>query len=288
LGGFKIGKAKIIFITIAIIIILVLLGGFLFYRSLTKSETREAFLSELKGNVLVDQGEGWKAATAGIDLYANDKIKTEDGSAVVVLQESVLITLKSKTEVEIKDLGKENLNVKQNSGTTWNKFTGLTGVESYKIETPNTVAAVRGTGWELTANDEGDQIIVGDGTVDYTYNEKEISVNALEKYTAEGKELNKGVLTGAEKTKIKEYLMKDLETLRKLRWDEINKNKKLYEFAKKKFNFDDAKVQAIFDYADKEEINEDEINIPIKTEGVYKMIAISKKIREILKLIENI
>lgn len=245
-------------------------------------------MSEVNGNVLIDQGNGWKSASVGIDLYTNDKIKTEDGNAIVVLYESVLVTLKPKTEVEIKDLDKENLNVKQNSGTTWNKFTGLSGVESYQVETPNTVAAVRGTGWELNA--EKNQIIVSDGKVDYKYGDKEISVNALEKYILESEKLLKKDLTADERARLKEHLNKDVETLKGMRWDEVNKNKWVYEMAKKRFNFDDAMVQKFFDETDKGEVNEDEIlnKVPIKVEGFLKIIAINKKIREILKLIESI
>ena len=140
-------KLAYIILGIAAVIIIIAIFG---YFKITGSPTVAAFLNIYKGNVQVDHGSGWTSAQDGMNLAEQDHVKTlQDSEAAVVLHESVIVNLAPDTELFIKDLTKEHMKVEQPSGSTWNKFTGIAGVEGYSVETPTTVATVRGTGFEV-------------------------------------------------------------------------------------------------------------------------------------------
>ena len=128
-------------VLLVLVILIVLIAG-LGYYFLYSDTVIKAFLTIESGSAQVDKGSGWEAAVDDMKLSKNDKIKVIDGLSVVTLHESVIIELEAGTEVSIASLTKKKLELKQDSGSTWNKFTRVTGVDGYEVETPTSVATI--------------------------------------------------------------------------------------------------------------------------------------------------
>lgn len=285
-------KTAIILLSILLVI---LIAGVSIYFYITGSSTTTAFLFVEQGKVQVDQGSGWMDAQDRVELGLNDKVKTfEGGKATLVLYESAVISLEPLTELEIKDLEKENLLLRQEKGSTWNKFTGLLGVSGLSIETPNTVATVRGTSFGV----DMDAVLVAEGKVEVELDGEKLMILSEEKAiiketTDENgnikRELVKAELNEEDYARISENLGRSIEQLKKLRLREINKKKFLVDKIKDSYDLSDADIKEKMDEADRGmyDLNELEEKSPIKTETVAKVKMITAKIIEENKLREQ-
>jgi hypothetical protein len=305
------GKVKYI-IGGAVLAVLLLLLIFVWsaYQMLTGSTTTPAYLNVESGKVEVDIGKGWVPAQEEMELGLDDKVRTgSDGYASLVLHESAIVSLEPNTEVVINDLDTGELQVKQGKGTTWNKFTGLAGVESLSVETPNTVATVRGTSFEVNADDSGtdDSVLVGEGQVEVSTdgevvvlgeNEKAVLENALENAVGSGgaKQLRpvKKQLTAEEKRRMLLKIEKNVQRMKKMREHEIKKKEIVVKQLQKQFDVTDDEMKKFFAEADqgKQDLVKVEkdfkAKVPVKIESLSKVRAITEKIAEENKKIERL
>ncbi len=121
-----------------------------------------ATLAVHSGEVFVNDG----SASAGMDLHAGDIIKTMAKSkASVVFFDSSVLRLDENTEIVVKKLAKGSVDLKQSAGQTWSRVLKLSGIQEYTIETPNTVATVRGTGFAVKVSDGDTKVMVKEGKV---------------------------------------------------------------------------------------------------------------------------
>ena len=140
------------FLIIAVVIMVCIIGIFWFLQG---SDVAQAQLIIESGEVYVKHAGGsWVEGNSGMLLYQSDSIKTNNNSfATVVLFESSVIRLDSNTEIMIKQIidSKEGKNVliQQDSGRTWNTVLKISGIDSYEVQTPTTVATVRGTSFDV-------------------------------------------------------------------------------------------------------------------------------------------
>jgi len=58
------------------------------------------------------------------------------------------------------------MTIMQSAGQTWTRLMAITGIETYKVQTPTSVATVRGTGFAVNVSGDGTEIIVDDGEVE--------------------------------------------------------------------------------------------------------------------------
>ncbi len=124
-------------------------------------EKAVAILAVHSGEVLVND----KSAIAGQELKVGDIIRTLAGKASVVFFDSSVLRLDENTEVAVKRLSKSSVSLKQASGQTWSRILKVSGIQDYKIETPTTVATVRGTGFGVKVADGDTKIVVKEGKV---------------------------------------------------------------------------------------------------------------------------
>lgn len=81
-------------------------------------------------------------------------IKTEEDSfARIFLPDNSLISMDVSTEIQV-NFEDNKTNVQQLIGKTWNRVQTLTKGGEFKVETPNTVAAVRGTIFGVGVDDD--------------------------------------------------------------------------------------------------------------------------------------
>jgi len=286
----KFAKSKVLLI-IGIILIVVLATAGIGLFVLFSDTTLPAVLKYESGEVYVDNGKGYNQVSSDTNLKLNSKVKTgADGAATLVLFESSITDVEPNTEISIEKLVQESPKLKQTSGTTWNKFTSLSGMESMEIETPSTVATVRGTGYEVSM----DGVKVSDGTVEVRAEGETYTLNEEDAVVKEKGKWQKRKLTQEEMEKMKKKLQKSIETLKQLRLAQIEKHKTLYEKAKQIANFTDEKRDRYFNQVDSGKRDPDQDfamikdRLPIKHPALEKIIAISKAIQKENKKIEKL
>ena len=276
-------KLAYIILGIAVVIIIIAIFG---YFKMTGSPTVAAFLNIYQGNVQVDHGSGWAAAQDGMNLAEQDHVKTmQDSEAAVVLHESVIVNMAPDTELFIKDLTKEHVKVEQPSGSTWNKFTGIAGVEGYSVETPTTVATVRGTGFEVNM----ESILVGEGEVEVEYNGEKYKVKLGKKAVIREGQLVIEDLTEEDWARIRREGSQAIEAWKVLRMKEVEKHPILAKQLKKTYGVTDEEIQARLEQVDRGEYDLDELakKSPVQMESVYKIKAFTEEIIKEYKRLEN-
>ena len=151
---------KILIITIPIIIIICIIG-FLWFTNLNVSNNVTVQLVIDSGLVEVKHvGSSWTSASNGMLLEQSDTIKTgKDTSASVILFKGSIIRLDSNTKIKIKeiinDADKTYVKIEQDSGRTWNTISKISGIDDYEVQTPTTVASVRGTAFVVIVEPNG-------------------------------------------------------------------------------------------------------------------------------------
>ena len=198
---------KILIISI-IAVLIILIGGIV----MVSGKDATAILNVDQGTVQVDQGNGFVNAISGMELSENDVIKTaENSKASLILFGSSIVILEENTEIELSELSKEHSKISQNSGTTWNKFSKMTGLESLEVETPNAVATVRGTMFKV-------------GMFDISVTEGKVAVTS-----AEGKvyEIVKGEIIDTETFEKRAMTQEELNQAIKILQEQITQYKEL-------------------------------------------------------------
>ncbi len=215
---------KILLIVLAIIIAIIAIIVFLALNSLASPM---AILNIQQGTVQVNTGSGWINAKDGMNLNVKDSVKTgDDGKAVIILYESVIVQMDPNTEINLEKLTKENITINQTSGSTWNKFMNIAGIGSYSVATPTTVATVRGTGFFINTSDEISDIFVGEGEVEIMDETGRIEIiNQFKRLIAEkGKEVIFKELTPKQKAIMVSFINKDVDVMRNIRERQLKRN----------------------------------------------------------------
>lgn len=156
----------------ALIIVILCVIGFAWFIQTSEAEAEvKAQLVIESGTVQVKHaGESWSIAQNGTFLYQSDSVKTgNDSSASIVLFKSSIIRLASNTEVTLQKLlrqaGETNVTIKQDAGRTWNTVLKISGIDNYEVQTPTTIASVRGTSFYVNVHaDDETNVGVGYGT----------------------------------------------------------------------------------------------------------------------------
>jgi hypothetical protein len=236
--------------------------------------------------VQVDTGSGYQTATDGMKLSENDKVKTLDGEATIVLYESVMVSLEPNTEVSIADLSRESLAVEQNEGATWNKFTGITGIDEFSVTTPTTVATVRGT--EFGVDMKG--VIVAEGVVEVRVNGETFRLTKEKKITLIDGQWVEEDITPEDRQMIIENMRGTLTNMKEIRWEEINKKPLIYDQLKKQYSLSDQDVREYLDRADAGEFDLDEIeaNAPESIKRIETAQKVKAMTEEIIKQTRSI
>lgn len=276
------GRKILIGILIAVAVIVI--AGGVIYNSIVSDKIDPAFLTVESGTVQLDKGTGYQTVTGEVILYLNDKVKTLDGTATIILYESIITELEPNTEVSIKTLTENNVALKQDSGSTWSKFTAITGIDSYEVETPTTVATVRGTAFGV--NVEQDEILVGEGNVNV---EKEGQIHSLaqfEKLT----QLGKTRLTAADKQKILGKAKKNIERLKSLRDRIIEKQGPLIKKAMAKYGVTEVELRGYLAKIDSGEIDDAELlaKSPVKLPVMNRFKRLNDELKNQNSLIKAI
>jgi len=152
---------KLTLIIIPVIIIICVVGLVLFMWSTSNAGAANAQLVIESGDVQVKHtGGSWATAENGMLLSQSDSVMTgTDSSASIILFESSIVRLDSNTEVSlqqiIKESGETSVTINQEVGKTWNTVQKISGIDNYDVQTPSTVASVRGTAFVVIVMENG-------------------------------------------------------------------------------------------------------------------------------------
>lgn len=295
------GKAKYLVIALVFVAVIGLgiygLGKATGFFSLFGGE-EVAVLNISKGVVQVSSGKDWVSAVDGMGLSESEGVKTlANSEAAVVLYESIIINLDPETEIYLSNLTKEHVKVSQPKGTTWNKFTGLAGVEGYSVETPNSVATVRGTWFKVGMT----EILVLEGIVSVEYKGQTFTLeegdlllldSGSDSNHSGGTITDYSSLSPEEKAVVAGKLKDTVEELKELRAREIDKIKDnlLVREVMDSYGISDSNIAYQLDKADSGgyDLNELINKSPVKTDSMYTIKDLTEQIIEHNKQIEKL
>lgn len=137
---------KKLFGSLFLLMILALIFGILFF--LKQRTDNSAFtLYRESGEVFYKTSEAssYLSMTDNkVDLPSGSFIKTGKGLAQIVYPDNSVMSLDENTELQI-HIDSAGTSIYQNAGNTWHRVESLSKGKEYKVETPTTLAAVRGT-----------------------------------------------------------------------------------------------------------------------------------------------
>jgi len=118
-------------------------------------ETVIAKVQFIKGNSIIKRNGIEKSIQVNDSLQIKDVIITKENSSVdIILKNKGIIRIGENTQIELKTLSEENIEINQNSGTVITHLKKLKENEGYSIITPTSVAAVRGTSFITNVNEQ--------------------------------------------------------------------------------------------------------------------------------------
>lgn len=268
-------KSKRVKVALGFLVVLVIVFGagyyFLFYSGVTKAQ-----LYVESGDVFVNDVIGYSF----MKLSEGDVIETGvDGSATVILYDSVVINLEGGTRVSLDDLTRDNPEVSQERGETWNTFTKLSGVESYTIKNGETIASVRATSFGF----KDGYILGGEGEVFYFAGGREFSVLSKEVIEKVDDIFIKRSATSEEIVKIKVQMEKTVRGLQELREGFFRDSPLLVSLIKKQTGFNKEELRGYMERIDEGEIDLDELvgKSPVKTTDIKKIEEVTRAILKI-------
>ncbi len=166
------------------ILILALLGFGIYFLANNIKSTKFTLVKE-SGSIFYKE----KTASDYTELY-DEEINLEAGTFVktdaesygrIFLPDNSLISLDEKTEVQI-TFADNKADIQQLVGKTWHRVQSVTKGGEYKVQTPNTIAAVRGTIFGVGVDDkDNSRVFVEESNVDVNkYELQNNNVNILE------------------------------------------------------------------------------------------------------------
>lgn len=236
---------------IALIVVIVLGAGV--YMALAAPAPTKALLYIEEGNVEVNTGKGWTAATNEMELRQGAKIKTTEGTATIVLMEGEIIQLQPNTEITLDGIGSK-IAITQTTGETWNKITKISGVKEYSVTTPTTVATVRGTAFSL----DSEKLDVMDGEVEFADKATKKKINVKKHNRAMAKSMEQNAMAEGDLSKYDKFTEKMLKRLIDVRMHELRKHKWLLKYAEKR-GYNEAAIKQMMEDVDSGKMNADEL-----------------------------
>ena len=132
--------------------------------SAVKSE-QAAVLTDLEGNVTLNGQPAHDRAS----LQVGDTIRTADESeATIVFFDTSRTHLWDNTTLAVQrlqDIQSREVQLKQTSGEIWTRLLLISGVSQFEVDTPTTVAVVRGTGFWVAVRNGTTAVGVTEGKV---------------------------------------------------------------------------------------------------------------------------
>lgn len=280
------GKGKTVLIVVGAILAFVLIGAIFAYFSLFSDNVEVATLSQ--GSAEYNRRGSWEPANIGTKLQLSDSVRTTDDGAMLTFYESIIVELEPGAEISIEELSEDKVKIKQEKGTTWNKFTSILGIQNYEVETPTTVATVRGT--EFGVDADNDEITVLEGNVGASMNGKDYDIKPFQRLGMVDGEMRVGELTLEQKKKMLPRVKKTLENIKNIREQMIERKRPMIEAAMKKYDVDEGHLRDYMEKIDRGEVDDAELieKSPVKTPEMYRFKKMNDEVKKQMALIRQL
>ncbi len=143
------------------IMAIICIAGFVIL-TLTPDVVKAQLIIE-SGTVQVKHTGSWTEATSGMELYQSDSVRTGyNASASIILFKGSVIRLDNNTEITLKKIIQQeetSVTIQQDAGRTWNTVQKISGIDNYEVQTPTTVASVRGTSFDVNVHANGITVV---------------------------------------------------------------------------------------------------------------------------------
>lgn len=247
-----------------------------------------------EGAAEVDLGQGWIAAQDEMELAQGAKVRTgKDGAASVVLLEGEVVHLEPNTEITLSEITDTRMRIKQLAGETWNKITRISGIMTFEVETPNTVATVRGTELMVKVGDEEDEVAVGEGEAEVGFVKtpsKKLVVGAMRRVRMQAAldTITEETLA-ADDPRLAKFREKYVKHLQRVRLREIRRHKQLLRMAQKRYGVDEEQMNQFLREVDEGKKDEDALYRQLpgvlkkKAERAYKITKAIKKAKQAMR-----
>ena len=165
------GKRFRLIIPVIVVICIIGVVWFVINPEVAKAESKAQLVIDSGTVQIKNTGGSWIAAENGMLLYESDSVKTgSNSSASVILFRSSIIRLDSNTEITLQEIlqkeGENSVKIEQDTGRTWNTISKISGIDNYEVQTPTTIASVRGTSFDVKVYASGiTDVSVVDGNV---------------------------------------------------------------------------------------------------------------------------
>jgi tetratricopeptide (TPR) repeat protein len=190
------------------------IAGLLFAALAATSSIASAYDAEIvslvgRGDARSSTRDDWKAAAVRQQLNAGAFIRTADGSQMaVLLRDNTQLRLNQNSMLQIKEVSPsgEPTKLELTQGRVWTQakrkeYTAPPpgSVPAVTVQTPNAIAAIRGTDWELAVDKDGSALLtVLSGEVEFYNDFGRVSVKPNEQaHVEKGKAPVKTLLTNA-------------------------------------------------------------------------------------------
>jgi hypothetical protein len=195
---------------IMIIAVIAIAGAAIYFSNVSlKKPTAVLYLEQ--GAVSVNADKGWETASNQMQLYEGYSVRTSaSGKATIVFSDATISRLEPGTEVKIQSLQAGQVSLAQASGQTWNKVEDISGIKSYKVTTPNAVALVKGTAFQISSSD----LMVNEGIVGYTTSGGSYDAPAGKVFYIDNGRVMSRDMTSDEKKALRSQVISDIVTLK--------------------------------------------------------------------------
>lgn len=267
-------------VVIAIIAVLLVIGvaGFIVLRP---GSVSKGLIYPDGPDVQVNTGSGWLPATDEMELRVGSAIKTGADTATVVLLEGEIVQLQANSQITLEQITSKAIKISVQAGETLNKVTKLSGIKSYTVESPSTVATVRGTTFFYSDN----EVTVEDGEVTYgpSSNPNQVGVKAGKKSNKNGFSVID--LDEKDRAKFERFREKQINALKRVRDREMKKHQTALKIADAQ-GYNEGKRQELIKQVDEDPApSEDkaygQVPLPLKgtAERTYRLTKEIKKVR---------
>jgi len=261
-------------------LILITAAGLGAYSLYFTDTVRKATLIVKSAPVEVDSGHGFSAVTGTVFLDEGATVKTgAGGKATVVLYESAFIQIDQNAQVRIASLLAQGPKLLQPAGSTFTKFTGLSGMQTLETQTENAVATVRGTTYKVMQ----DGILVLEGTVGMKIGSaQEVPVEGGNAYVNTNGRWAKRPLTAAEKAELLGRFRDSIEELKTARQAILDKHATIISAMERAGNVTPEQFAAKLESVDAGNGNIDGVlsMIPIEVPPVTRFTDLTMQIRK--------
>lgn len=151
-----------------------------------KQQPKPAEINSVSGSVQIKRAGNsrYEALKPGMQIKVGDEIVTRQGSVVIQLADGSIIRLEEQSNLifnRLSHFGKTGMvdtQLRLNKGSLTTDIPPLVKGSRYEIKTPSAVAAVRGTEFRLSSDENGSQVEVLEGVVEFTGKHGQVMVNA--------------------------------------------------------------------------------------------------------------